>query len=322
MNEEAALSPSPAAAEKEPAPATGVAAAAIALGRALGQYRGALIAAEAGVFEDKDIEALHDFRVAIRRTRSLLKTLGHLFDPVAVKRFRDDFAWLARSAGSQRDLDVFLSQLDRQQRALKVHPEAFIPLRKALERRRRLAHANLMRTLRSERYRKLKTDWFHFLDKARAEASSQPSAKEAANAAILRMYQQVTQRGAAIRPRSKIERLHALRKDCKELRYLLEAFGNLYDSNGVGKLTSALKNLQDVLGEVCDLDVQRHGLDDVSGHLRPQLSVEARSAVAAWKKALSKKQLQIREKFGKRFQRLMRKRNRRLFKSLFAEGAT
>ena len=40
--------------------------------------------------------------------------------------------------------------------------------------------------------------------------------------------------GGAITPASPPESLHELRKRCKELRYLLEFFGSLYDPASTG----------------------------------------------------------------------------------------
>ena len=54
---------------------------------------------------------------------------------------------------------------------------------------------------------------------------------------------------------NKVNKLHELRKDCKELRYLLELLpqGNLLDKNLL-ELEKELQNMQDLLGDIHDCD--------------------------------------------------------------------
>ena len=57
------------------------------------------------------------------------------------------------------------------------------------------------------------------------------------------------------------EELHSLRKRCKELRYLLEFFGTLYDPAAYRRAVGDLRGLQDVLGELNqDGEVQRDAI--------------------------------------------------------------
>lgn len=64
-----------------------------------------------GTLWGKDIEFLHDFRVACRRSRSILSQLKSAFPESAIKPFLEDFAWLSRLTSAVRDLDVFLLKL-------------------------------------------------------------------------------------------------------------------------------------------------------------------------------------------------------------------
>jgi len=63
---------------------------------------------EEGVREDIDSEFLHDFRVAIRRTRSALSQVKGVFPPDITVRFRKDFSYLGKMSNWLRDLDVYL----------------------------------------------------------------------------------------------------------------------------------------------------------------------------------------------------------------------
>ncbi|HJT83047.1 MAG TPA: CHAD domain-containing protein [Nitrososphaeraceae archaeon] len=51
----------------------------------------------------------------------------------------------------------------------------------------------------------------------------------------------------------KVEELHALRKDCKKLRYLLEILGK--EDNNAIRMVKTLQNIQDILGSIRDYDV-------------------------------------------------------------------
>ena len=62
--------------------------------------------------------------------------------------------------------------------------------------------------------------------------------------------------GSAIGDDSPAEALHDLRKRGKELRYLLELFGGLFDPGVVKPMVSTLKDLQDVLGAFQDGEVE------------------------------------------------------------------
>jgi CHAD domain-containing protein len=72
----------------------------------------------------------------------------------------------------------------------------------------------------------------------------------------------VLRQGRAITPDSPPERLHDLRKRCKELRYLLEFFASLFDPRAHQHVVKDLKGLQDCLGEFQDRQVQQQELRD------------------------------------------------------------
>ena len=63
---------------------------------------------EAGIRADWDTEFLHDFRVAIRRTRSALSQIKGVLPVDAIEHFKDEFRQLGRSTNRLRDLDVYL----------------------------------------------------------------------------------------------------------------------------------------------------------------------------------------------------------------------
>ena len=65
-----------------------------------------------GTIASIDTEFLHDLRVAVRRTRSILKLVGDVLPGQLAERFAPDFKWLGDLTTPVRDLDVYLLELD------------------------------------------------------------------------------------------------------------------------------------------------------------------------------------------------------------------
>ncbi len=61
-----------------------------------------------GTIRDIDTEFLHDLRIAVRRTRSVLKLAGSVLPASLPDRYRPEFKWLGDLTTPTRDLDVYL----------------------------------------------------------------------------------------------------------------------------------------------------------------------------------------------------------------------
>jgi CHAD domain-containing protein len=216
-----------------------------------------------GTIADLDAEFLHDFRVAIRRSRAVQRELKRALPRAELDRFREDFRWLQRATGDARDTDVYVLDFEAM-RALV--PEAFQadldPLLRVLRSRRLRARREMVRKLRSDRSTALLSDWAKFLDSVaarRPDASTDAATpiRETVAARIAKVYGRMVRDGRAIDDSSPPEALHDLRKKGKELRYLLELFGaELFGGEVVKPLIKLLKALQDVLGRHQDREVQ------------------------------------------------------------------
>lgn len=288
----------------------------------MSQYRAQLIVAEAGVVDDREIEPLHQFRVAIRRTRALVRKFGDCLDERALTRFQSDFAWLAKAAGRQRDLDVLLEHLDRE-RVPHVAGEPAAELRAEIAELRRHAHDALLRVLTSARYRELKVDWFHFLDEQRSSGAPPVPAREFAAASLRGDWDELCRRAGRVGPGTRFKRLHALRKDGKELRYALEAFTEVFGEEAIAELARPLRRLQDDLGDLCDRHVQVQMLEEM---LRERGSSDAAAptaiALRQWRRALREQSRSARQQVVQRCRKFGRKRNRRRVRTILEETAT
>lgn len=281
-----------------------------------------LLANEDGTRRDLDSEFLHDFRVAVRRTRSALTQVKEVFDPESVDHFRKEFAWLGQITGPTRDLDVYLLKIDNDTNALspEVRPD-LAPLIDFLKNRQAQEQQRLVEHLDSIRYRELIRAWPAFLDKAaRSEAANaERPIRQVASERIWRAWRRVWKKGSAIGLETPAQALHNLRIDCKKLRYLLEFFKNLYKSSETDALISALKSLQDNLGDFQDSEVQQDKLQEFASQMHADGSATAPTLLAMGELVARLRRLQSdeRRRFTERFTRFTQPCNRQAFRQLF-----
>ncbi len=220
---------------------------------------------EDGVRRDLDSEFLHDFRVAVRRTRAALAQLEGVFDAEARRFFKSEFKWLGAITGPVRDLDVHLLQMEHYRAALPLEVRRDLePLATYLRQHREAERRKLKTNLATQRYRRLVERWRKYLQAPLPEPAVSKHAHlpviEVASARIWRAYRKVEDMTAGIDDLSPADKLHRLRIGCKKLRYLLEFFHPLYDARAVQPLIKSLKQLQDSLGDFNDLEVQQVAL--------------------------------------------------------------
>jgi CHAD domain-containing protein len=217
----------------------------------------------AGTIADTDAEYLHDYRVAIRRTRSVQRELRGVFRPDELARMRAEFRWLQQASGDSRDLDVYVLGFDELSGLVPEEMRDDLePVLSVLRGRRMAARRLMVRDLRSERARALRRDWEALLASLVAQPDDdRPDARrpigELAAERIRKVYRKMVRMGEAIDADSPPEDYHELRKKGKELRYLLELFAApMFDGDVVKPLIKSLKALQDVLGRHQDREVQ------------------------------------------------------------------
>jgi CHAD domain-containing protein len=231
------------------------------------QLAGTIEANVGFVLRDVDPEFLHDLRVAVRRTRSALKLAGDALPAGMAVRFAPEFKWLGDLTTPTRDLDVYLSGFGAMAGRLRAAaPGDLEPFHAYLTARRATERRKLARGLRSARFGELMTDWRAALEEAAAPSPARVGRLRIANLAADRIalaYRRVAKRGKAITAGAAVDGppaddVHALRKRGKELRYLLEFFGSLYEPAALRRVVKDLRGLQDGLGDFQDAEVQRH----------------------------------------------------------------
>jgi CHAD domain-containing protein len=215
---------------------------------------------EQGVTEDIDIEFLHDFRVAARRSRSALALLGDALEPDVRRSCSEAFRELGRMTGSARDLDVqLLAAEESRERLPEILHDGLNSFFAALSGKRAAAQQELAAWLAAPQQQDMLRSWEEYLKQDDAEGSGRTIGKEARKI-IRRRFARLTEAGLSLDSGSSDQELHKVRIHGKKLRYALEFFRSLYAEEEMERLIASLKHLQDLLGLNNDLAVQEETL--------------------------------------------------------------
>ena len=279
---------------------------------------------ENGIRHDIDSEFLHDFRVAVRRTRSLLDQMKSVLPEHRISRFSRDFAWLGKVTGSTRDMDVYLLTFDTYQRRLPLGlRKDLMPLYEFLLRHKKMEHSRMIKMLDTVRYKRLKEDWGKFLTAKPPYRSTLAHADSpiviVTSQRIWHIYRKVIKLGRAIKSDSPASMLHELRKTCKKLRYMNEFFQDIYPRNRIKQLINNLKALQDNLGEFQDLEVQKKSLHNFIQAMEQETGITdaTRHAMNMLVARLEERDQQVRKEFSTRFKKFTSSSNQQLYKQIF-----
>lgn len=276
-----------------------------------------------GIKEDIDIEFLHDFRVSNRRSRSLATQIKNVYPPRKLARFKNAFKWLSKATSTHRDLDVFLADFSIYAQKIPDDRGADLDiLREFLLKNRQKEHRRLLRALGSRRFETFKHDWRSFLEgkpaSNRPENAMSP-VTDVASRSIWKGYKKLMKEGDAIKTNYTFESIHQLRKDGKKLRYLLEAFRSLYPKEDLSQVVKSMKKLQNNLGDIVDMHIQRAMLEEWKQAMQdsakiPQTTIDAMDYL---QNLCTEEEKKAEKKFIKIFTRFSSKANKKLFRDLF-----
>jgi CHAD domain-containing protein len=210
---------------------------------------------------DGDEHAIHHARVATRRLREIL--------PIVIdtqsrrgERLRRRLKRLTAALGPVRELDVALNLLNT--RAKGESAPAVVALRAQMTERRSTAFEHLREACDPGRARRL-------LARLAELVSDRDLASRRGHGGLPSRERRRLTRGVIDRARDLgiavadagailiVERVHAVRIAAKRLRYALELIGELRLAR-TATLVSSLRAMQDVLGQLHDLDVLRTDL--------------------------------------------------------------
>jgi CHAD domain-containing protein len=231
------------------------------------QYQ-TMLANEAGCRSGGNVDAVHDMRVATRRLRVAFRLFGGYYRRGVIRSLEQDLRKTGRTLGAARDLDVFnktarlyLRSLPKQQRS------DLDPLLANWKRSRQVAHRELVEYFDSARYRRFIEDLGEFLTTpgagVAAGAADPPAPVQVRHVLGSTLWQryETVRAYEVVLAAAPTTTLHALRIECKYLRYTLEFFQEVLGP-GAAPLIRQVSAVQDHLGEIQDAEVASRLLAD------------------------------------------------------------
>jgi inorganic triphosphatase YgiF len=285
----------------------------------LGEGLKQIVSNESAILRARNVEGVHQMRVAIRRLRSVIAAFGKAYEHGEIVRLKAELSWLAGQLGAARDWDVF------QARILKPVVEAFpndgglYALAAAARSARRAAWDAAAKWLESERYRLLMIDLAAAIsgrvweDKARRteEGEEDPYGKpllKTARKCLNKRLDKATALGDRIAELSVPER-HELRIRLKRLRYASDFLSGCFPAKPARRYMGHLSKLQDVFGELNDVAVAETLIAGLVDADAPDGSGDAADLARAggmvlgWHMALSVRLWDVGQKRWRRFVR-------------------
>jgi CHAD domain-containing protein len=210
----------------------------------------------AAIEGDDEAEALHGFRLAVRRLRSLLRAYQPWLGKTAGEKVQRSLRRLGRSTNEGRDAEVRLAWIARE--------------RKALLREERRGSRRAVRRLKAAREKgygtakgRVQKDYTRAAQRLvrRLEKLEQvePSLAEVIPPLVRRQAAELEVRLAAVRDGEDREGAHGARIAGKRLRYLIEPIAK--ESSETRLLLDRLKALHGLLGKINDLYLVLETLD-------------------------------------------------------------
>ena len=235
-----------------------------ALGRIVRAMLGIAIRNVPGILQDLDTEFLHDYRICLRKMRSVLGLVRDVYPAESSQRMRKILGDLARQTNRLRDLDVYLLARDEYlgllppglRPALDEMFEDFLAQRGGEVRRaaaRMQAPSSRLQLREMEAY--FSEEMLHGPSPA-AELPVGPLVFRS----IYKRYRKIREIAAGFEADTPDESVHKLRIECKKLRYLMEFFSELLPKDQGAAMQRLLRRLQGRLGEFNDASVQQTSL--------------------------------------------------------------
>lgn len=248
----------------------------------------------AAAVDGRNPEGLHQVRVSLRRLRSALSAFK-TFIPVQQRdALRTEAKWLLTELGTARDLDVFVQELAKPLAERLSEDAGLAQLMRAARLAQNKAHSAAGKALQSARARRFAArldawvsgrGWRTGDDET--ENSKTTVAADFARRFLNRRLRKIRDTYADVESLS-VDARHELRIAVKKTRYAIEFFHTLLPGKRAVRLNGVLKDLQDNLGHLNDLDVAERTVgvlvnEASSGVERRQIAAGG-NAIGAWHK--------------------------------------
>ena len=199
-----------------------------------------------------DAEALHDFRVALRRLRSVLRSFRSELGDAVPKKLQRQLRDVTRATGAARDAEVQLGWVRSHRAELGRRLPPGLPWLLAAQQQDE-AYADIRRTVPGE-FRQLERRVRRGLSTTLLDESPAAPPFATATSRLIREHvAELEQEAEVARSGPDADAIHAARIAVKRLRYLLEPLAA--ERPRLVPMLESLKQLQTLLGELHDLHV-------------------------------------------------------------------
>lgn len=203
-----------------------------------------------------DEEALHDFRVSLRRLRSCIRAYRPFLKDAIPKKVRKELRSLASSTNTARDVEVQLAWLDSQKDKLSgPELQGLGWLMKRLEERSTAPGPDHIQRVSTQlsRIGKILTKRLSSWQVRLNDPGARDSFKSVIGSLVQTQLESISSKLLAISGAEDDAAAHSARIAAKRFRYLLEPIGKAVP--GASALVKQLKELQDCLGDLHDTNL-------------------------------------------------------------------
>lgn len=207
---------------------------------------------EAGVIQGFDDEFLHQYRIAIRRSRAIAESVSELNGDAELRKVVKTLKRHAQATSQLRDLHVVLAdltlwQLEEGTQAALVSSGARSYFRNQAD----LEHQALAKRMSGRKYRKDMDDWHRLMTSRHFEKITRKLTTGDIRKALNKRIKHYNTLALQLSNQASDENYHRLRKLLKRIRYLAEL-----DKPEFQEMLRQLKHRQQRFGEFQDLHVQ------------------------------------------------------------------
>jgi len=258
------------------------------------------------VLKEDDNEALHQFRITVRRSVVLMGEFSFIDQSGEMLEHRKALKTFISISNTKRDLDVLYGRICSFTAEPAYASEALLLLKKRLEDMLQEEYRAILEYLLSQSCTDILSSWEVYLSEDRFKnimEENDTTIEKLAERVIYGRFQKIQKQIRKLEQKSEgtEEKLHALRISYKKLRYLLETFASLYRKKRIQKLLKEIKRIQNVLGDFHDSYQQEMLLGKllqdekneilrtfIAGTLQPELKKNQTQEVGKIKKQLNK----------------------------------
>ncbi len=221
---------------------------------------------EPGVIQGYDDEFLHQYRIAIRRSRAIAESVSEINGDGELRKALKTLKNHARATSQLRDLHVFLTDLKQWQfeedtQAALISSGA----RSYFTNQANLEHQALAKRLSGKKYRKDMDEWHQLITSRHFEKITRKLPAGDIRKALNKRIKQYNTLARQLNRQSPDDDYHRLRKLQKRIRYLAEL-----DKPEFREMLRQLKHRQQRFGDFQDLHVQIEMLTTFRNSIAPE----------------------------------------------------